>query len=378
MGGRFRHTGVAADRGISLIWGRIMRIVLLVVLLVAVSGCGGVIVGTPQPAPSDPAGATTSPVAPVVGAGDGRPELPEPVDGSGFSSEPLDQPPSIPGMFWHGWSDACAWIDPTLAAAFGATGAGTPHNLGCTLPLTAPVHMQLAWLRPFHAMSGAALFVRPITIAGQQARQFALPAMDPNGCALQVHSRSTTTLHVVVWNPDDPTGPDREAHCTTAAAIAEAAITRFVPAAGGTPWPGTPQTPSAAVLDGATACQIATTDVASLANLDRTDGTPGTSELGSTCHYTSDYASAEVLLATQDLADVPTYSPGARTINQKLVGLPARMEHTDDDCAVVVALADHVTVRITYRIDQPGSSALACRYAETMTATAVGTLLNRS
>ena len=168
----------------------------------------------------------------------------------------------MPSMFWQGWSDACAWIDPPLAAAFGATGPGTPHNLGCTLPLTPSVYVQLAWLGPFSLMP-VWQFVRPITIAGQQARQFALPAMDPNGCALQVHARSTTTLHVVVWNPDSPTGPDREAHCTTAAAIAEAAVTRFVPAAGGTPWPGTPQQPSAAVLDGVTACEITTAGRAS-------------------------------------------------------------------------------------------------------------------
>jgi len=342
------------------------------------AGCARTIPGTPNPAAASSTTADRSSASDGSEGSNGRPELPEPPDGSGFSRDPLDQPNPIPEMLWKGWPDACAWIDIDLAAAFGATGPAQSHTLGCTLPLAAPDFLQIAWLSPYRALSTPTRFIRPVTIAGLQARQYALPGQGAAECAMHVNTRSTTSLHLVIWNPTNPDSGDRETRCATAARIAETAVTRFVPAAGGTAWPGTPQRPTDAVLAGASACRAATKDAAALANLTRADGTSSTSDLGTICTHHSPHAQAEVLLASRPLADLPAHAENATGAAQQLAGLPGRIDHIDDTCAVTAELAPQVVLRVLYRIDTPGAAALACRFAEVLTAAALGELLRLS
>ncbi|HEY0637606.1 MAG TPA: hypothetical protein VGD67_08160 [Pseudonocardiaceae bacterium] len=351
--------------------GRFVAVTLaLAMAALSNAGCGTTVTGRPNAAPSNatPAGPATEVTA-----------LESPPDGSGFSTEPLDQPNPAPGITWAARDKVCDWLTPDLATAIGATGPAQPGTLGCVVPVTghAGDTAQIAWTFPFQALHEPTHFARPATVHGLQARQFALHGQGPGECTTQVNTRSAVSLHLVVWNPTDPAAGDHEARCATALRTAEVLTARYVPLAGGTPYPGTPQQPDPARLAKATACDVVTKGAANLANLDNQPGTPGTEDNGdTTCYHTSPHAEAHATLTTRG-ADRPT---------REIIGLPADLrpstDPTDLACTMTINLSPDHHLRLTYHItgqppagaDQSRLLGLACAFVELLAATTLNAI----
>lgn len=113
--------------------------VLLAVAL-CVTGCTATVSGHPEPASSRPASAPPSTPLPSY--------QPFP-DGSGFSTEPMDQPYPLPDQFWPGQRDVCEWVTPDLAEQVGGTGETGVSASGCNILMGGNELVQTGIIGPY-------------------------------------------------------------------------------------------------------------------------------------------------------------------------------------------------------------------------------------
>src|SRR2546430_4999730 len=157
-------------------------------------------------------------------------------DGSGFSTEPFDQPDPVPNHYWPGERDVCEWVSPDLARAVGGTGEVTPTATGCNVSLGGSELLELSAFGPYERLTDSTQFIRPVTVAGLQARERAFDGQGKAECTLDLNTRSLTAIDVTAWNHGAPDRGDPEHRCVVARSAAEMIARRFVPPARGAPW----------------------------------------------------------------------------------------------------------------------------------------------
>lgn len=300
-------------------------------------------------------------------------------DGSGFSSAPLDQPYPVPSYFWPGLRDLCEWITPELARQAGGTGEIRPQEAGCNVVHAGNELVQVTSVGPYDWVMDPARFMRPVTIAGLQAREYAFTGQGKGECSLQVNTRAPIALNLVAWNPTDRDGGSREQRCQVVRRVAEVLVRQYVPAAGGTPWGRTPQRPAPDVGAGMVACELVGQSAAVAGSTDPRRAATGTDPLGTTCTYEGDGTKLVGLVTDgpdAGLADVEPRLPDAKVTERRLGELPARLEEAGTDCAMSVEFAEGRIFTITYHVD--GVLGLACPTAEVIAAGVLTRLIDIS
>lgn len=353
--------------------GRLAVLILAAAVVAGTTACDAVIDGVPVAAGSSPA---------RTGAGaDGRDDRYQPLpDGRGFSDAPLDQPPPLPGMRWAGWTDPCAWLAPDLLATAGGR-APQFTALGCVFPAAppgdAPLLLQIGWTGAYSMDPGPVEWMRPVEVAGLQAREFARPGMKADQCGLHLNTRSTIMLTVVAYDADDDARGGHEPRCDVARRIGDAIARRYVPLAGGTPYAGTPTRPDADLL-AAPACDIVHEHVANAANLRGADPRPGRSGDGTTCTYASEYATATATLTDAPLDEKPPLDGSRPPEEHAIIGMPARLASDGQRCGVAIELDAAVVLHIVYEYASDIGHRWACKQAEVMAADAIAGVLEKT
>lgn len=327
----------------------------------------------------------SSPVESRLSSGAGRsvqataPAVYEPpADGSGFATQPMDQPYPLPSSFWRGRQDMCDGITAEVARAAGGTGEISSVASGCYIFLGGAELIQVAEGGPYSWVTDPTHFVRPVTIAGLEARERAFTGQGVGECSVVVNTRAPISLMFGAFNAEDPNSGDREQRCAAARKAAEAVVTRYVPLAGGTPWEPTPQQPPAHASEGMTACEIIGDSAAVYGHTSPKSKKAGTDPLGTTCTYTSSSTSLDAFVTdgtVAGLADIETRVEGAAVTDRRLGELPARVEDAGTTCAVLVEFVPQRVFGVTYHVDVPGA---ACKFAEVVAAVVLTKLVDQS
>jgi hypothetical protein len=290
----------------------------------------------------------------------------------------MDQPYPLPSYFWPGRQDTCDGITAEVAQAAGGTGEISAVASGCYILLGGAELIQVAEGGPYGWVTDPVHFIRPVTIAGLEARERAFTGQGTAECTVEVNTRAPIGLMFQAFNADDPNSGDREQRCAAARKAAEAVVTRYVPLAGGTPWEPTPQQPPADASEGMTACEIVGDSAAVYGHTNPKSKQAGTDPLGTTCTYTS--SSTELNAVVTDgtdtgLTDVETRVEGAAVTDRRLGQLPARVEDAGTTCAVLVEFAPGRVFGVTYQVDVPGA---ACKFAEVVAAIVLTDLVDQA
>lgn len=344
---------------VSRRWRRRRLLSVLTAMIVAgmvATACSSRIAGSPS-------AAEEGDVVPVE-----VPAYEPPADGSGFATQPMDQAFPLPSWFWSGRQDICDGITAEVVAQAGGV-TMAPNPAGCNIKFSGTEVVQVALAGPYNWITDPTHFVRPVTIAGLEGRERALSTQGLGECTVEVNTRSPLSLMAVAWNPANPNGGDRELRCATARKVVEAIVTRYVPAAGGTPWPATPQAPPADASAGMTACEIVNDSAAVYGATSPKSKKAGTDPLGTTCTYASN--STELVgFVTDDgtntgLDDIEPRVPHAEVTDRTLATLPARQEAAGNTCALLVEFTPGRVLGITHEV---GADGAACKFAEVVAA----------
>jgi hypothetical protein len=326
--------------------------------------------------------ACSSPIAGTPSAAEGGdvepvevPAYEPPADGSGFATQPMDQAFPLPSWFWSGRQDICDGITAEVVAQVGGVGMA-PNAAGCNVKFGGTEVVQVALAGPYQWLTDPTHFVRPVTIAGLEGRERALSGQGLGECTVEVNTRSPLSLMAVAWNPADPNGGDSELRCATARKVVEALVTRYVPAAGGTPWPATPQVPPADASAGMTACEIIDDSAAVYGATSPKSAEAGTDPLGTTCTYTSNSTELEGFVTdSSGLDDLEPRVPNAEVTDRTLATLPARQEAAGSTCALLVEFTPGRVLGITYEVSVDGA---ACKFAEVVAAVVLSHLVDQT
>lgn len=305
-----------------------------------------------------------------------------PSDGSGWSTQPLDQPEPVPDLFSA--SDPCAWVPtilPQLKAQVQATGKLDEGGDGCHVYLPHGDIVQIFTMGPYIALTDEASQEKPITIAGLEAREFTLAGADTGSCAVDINSRSFDMTEVDTWNPNKSLdATDRATRCHESETVAQIIAHRFVPLAGGTP-ASTLQQPTPAVFASQTACQLVQTGDAGYTDIEDQHPTKATTSQGSTCRYTDGSNSVTVLVTNSPTTlDSLHQLPGSVITERKLGPMTARTEQTPMACAEEIALPTGQAMVITYQASPKYSylAPAACYEAQAVGASAMAYLTDKS
>lgn len=192
-----------------------------------------------------------------------------PRDGSGWPSAPLDQPRPFPSEQFTDYSaelsrelGACSWLGKKLLTELGWRGGYVGGSL-CMVPLYGGKVLQITTsssYRTFTDTPDELAFIRPIQIAGLEAREYDLAASAdkyPGSCQVAVNTRSITSLIVSVGTAEGaPVGTRPQPQCDQARRAATRIVRTFVPLAGGEPWPDTRQQPDAGMFRERSVCDL--------------------------------------------------------------------------------------------------------------------------
>lgn len=331
--------------------------------------------GAPPPLPGGPGHNSTK----TPGSSKTPDDYTPPEDGSGWPTQPFDQPSPVPGFNWQGWDkhSRCDWLPPDLLVSL----AIGPPRLGghfCHIPIADGDDLQILWGESYSGISDPLDFSRKTKIAGLEARtlDFELNAKNyPGSCKVEVNTRSLSSFSVLNWSPTKRPA-DREARCAIATQAAELIARRLVPAAGGTGWSVTPQTPIPASVLGKSACEIVGDRVVTYVGVEKAKPTMERTADGDTCIYEQRGKRVVAFVTdSQGIAQTPSV-PNAKTAPRTLGIMPARTEVTNTDCAIVVEFQTGRVLRVQYS-DNVGDGR-ACKAAQALAAQAIHQLLEKS
>ena len=320
------------------------------VALALVSGCTSAIAGVAGPAGSP---AASDYVAPT--------------DGSGFSTKPVDQLQPLPALDDpHGCDFLAQW--QSQLSALGAIETA-PVGSGCEFILPDNEYVQIHLAGPYEKLVDQASMLKPTTLDGLDGRYYALTGAGSTLCSIELNTRSLYDIALDAWNENDKAG-SQGAHCKTVTKYADALVRKYVPLAGGTPWPGTVQEPSPDQLAGAGPCTMVGSGAAYFANdLEDTAPKQSTSPQGNTCKYQGAVGTVEVLL-TDTRSGLTTLAPqaaGARTSTGKLGVMPIRVDSAQTSCGVAAQLVTGQVLEVTLT-PTVGNPAETCLLAHTVLA----------
>lgn len=317
-----------------------------------------------------------------------------PKDGSGWSTQLLDQPRPLPGQEWN-WrtgphKGGCQWLTPDLLETFEWTGDDLlDSSPPCVIPVSNNRYLQILPDNVYESFAGPktdpTVFMRAITIEGLEAREYNLTVAEessPGSCVIEVNTRSLTTLHIAVGTLEAPTGTDPAPQCELGRRAAAAIARTYVPLAGGTPWARTPQQPTPHRPGQRNACDLVGTTVV-FGFIEGVKGNLGTNGKATTCTYTRRDIRADAWhsldLPSPWHSAVPSLADKELTADIKLGVMPARLQVSLDGktCAETAEYAVGQALRIAYTNPQFKSEIL-CRIAEQILGNVIGRIADRN
>lgn len=301
------------------------------------------------------------------------------MDGSGFATQLMDQPFPVPDFFWPGQLEGgCEWFTADLARQAGGTGETRPTPAGCSVVIGGEERVQVSAVGPYGWLTDGTRFIRPVSIAGMEAREYQFTTQGAGECVIGVNTRAPVQLVIGAWNPANRDGGSAEKRCQTARRVAAAVVRRYVPVAGGTPWGKAPQQPGPSAAKGQHACDVVTRTAAVYGHMGDAAGIRGTDPLGTTCTYKAGSSTLTALVTDgpgAGLAAVAPRLPGAAVSDRRLGELPARQEDADPTCALSVEFVPGRIFTVVYQVNVRG---MACKYAEVVAASTLTNLIDTS
>jgi hypothetical protein len=312
----------------------------------------------------------------------------------------LDQPAAVPGYQWQGWNryrdGRCAWIPTSLLTDLSPVGTPRPTSTSCIVSLSDGTTIRITWGPPqtpaqwtdegghdtTRNTSDERRNARVTTIAGLEAhatRPIFLFLFFPGLCRLDLNTRSTTGLSILAWHPIA-----RDDRCHTAETAATLIAHALIPTAGGTPWNDTPQQPTVASLAGRGPCELLSTSITRLNDLDDLDSDrifiSDSDHNDAECELTQAGVQVRAWLTstnsgTTNARDNPA-APKADGHPRQLGSLRAFEKGSSKRCVVEAELLPDYALGVSYETASGAST--ACSLAELVAATAVQTLLERS
>jgi hypothetical protein len=270
---------------------------------------------------------------------------------------------------------ACGWMESTLpllrplgADKFEATASG------CQFELNNGQGVQINLFGPYNRIIQDTALLRPVEVAGVKGRTFAFDGPPVTFCSVELDIRAYGALRVDGYELAGDEAGDREAHCELAKRVAEVIVKRYVPLAGGTPWPQTRQKPADDLLAKTAPCEavrfthMVFGGISSGPDSGRADHTA----LGPTCQYQSDYATAtvQIVTATGGLAQLPKRAE-ARAKDSMFGALPARTEQTADACLLSVQFGNGQVLQLEFKPTHERDKRTACMSAQVILASAM-------
>lgn len=324
-------------------------------------------------------------------------------DGSGWSTQPLDQPRPMPSpdYNWFTYDTAnCAWTTPELLTALGKTGGDLRTGpIFCTFyidqefdqdaPKDYHEQLQIQFDGPYsdHTDTLDVAFMRSITVAGLEAREYDLKANQakyPGSCTVEVNTRSLGGITVMGGTSRaEHQGTDPRLMCERVRKAATVLARTFVPLAGGTPWEQTRQQPQPGEMaaTGADACLVTARDAPAESVL-AFEGRKGQDGAATTCTYTDGSGVKVMVWLSTDVPDdwqtqVPRLDEREITAATKLGTLPAYQQLTPsgETCAESVRYAEGEVLHVTYENRQRTPAEL-CRVAELIAGSAVNKMID--
>lgn len=298
--------------------------------------------------------------------------------------EVLDQPIPVPSRDWRGWdrysSGRCAWMPPGLLDPLAPTGPPRPTSTGCAVPISGggtvfvnwgPPQKRLLWYTTRQSNRGEVVG-ELITVAGLEARTtkpFFFTVLFPGICRVDVNTRSLTGLSILAWNP-----PATAHGCDVAATAANLVARAVIPAAGGTPWPDTPQQPALVALVGRGPCELLAAGVSALGDLNSGQIVVTRDDSAHGCELAVDGGHVQAWLTPVDDAGRRPEVDGAT--DRRLGPLSAWEKDTATSCTITTEVIPGQLLAVSYQDSGPATA--RCAVGELITATAVQTILDES
>ncbi len=317
--------------------------------------------------------------APAAGSGDsGLPQYKPPADGSGFSDQPLDQLLGIPAVQGE---DGCDWIESFKAdlQPLGVTGTKAVFS-GCQFEFPNNKGAQVHAYGSYGWITQDSPVMEPVEIAGVKGRKYAFDEAPVTFCSVNMDVRAYASIAVDAYDTTSDEAGNRDEHCELAKKVAEILLKKYVPLAGGTPWPSTVQEPVADTLKNADICEVVKfthTNFAGI-NAGREGAQKGESPLGPTCTHEVAYAKAVGMYTTGTggLEAVPP-KQGAEVQAAKFGPLKARYEQTAEACAVSAQLSNGQVVQVDFIGKKKESFDRTCVSAQLILAVSMLALVTR-
>lgn len=308
-----------------------------------------------------------------------------PEDGSGWSTQPMDQPRPMPSPNYDWYQHElqnCAWTTPDLLTAMGWTGGELATGpVFCAFSIGPGEQLQIHFDGPYNdwTTQSDVAFMRHIEIAGLEAREYDLGANQtayPGSCTVEVNTRSTGGITVLGGAAEtNPIGTDPAPMCQHARDAATLLAKTFTPLAGGTPWSNTPQHPAPTAIDGTNAC-VVTYGHATAETLLATEGKDGNDGDATTCTYANGGIKITVWLSAGVSNDwqaaVPSLGKDELTETTQLGTMPAYRQFAPSDkiCGEAVRYVEGQVLHVAYENRDYDGDAL-CRVAELIVGSAV-------
>ncbi|WP_165401413.1 DUF3558 family protein [Herbihabitans rhizosphaerae] len=326
---------------------------------------------------------TTACATTVIGTGRGPgegddkgtaqiPAYTPPPNGGGFTGQPMDQPLPIPAA----GADLCAWTPtalPEMAAALGATGVQNSSS-GCQYVLPNNKIVQIHATSPYNELSQRTFLLESFETGGLRGRVYAFVGPPNTICSVNLDVRALAGFAVDTYDRDRQGGNQRE-HCETAKKAVTVLAKKFVPALGGTPFPGARQQPPA--LQGVTPCKAVTHSAAYYAGVSDKEGAEQATGFGGTCTYEDDNGTVTGVVVSGDPSTVPRQVPGGQVREGRFGSMPARFEQAADTCFVLATVGAGQALGVSYK-DAEGAAGNTCLRAQVVLAVSVIKLMQGS
>ncbi|WP_370944712.1 hypothetical protein AB5J62_37130 [Amycolatopsis sp. cg5] len=302
-----------------------------------------------------------------------------PTNGSGFSTDPLDQPLPLRSEVSKA---ACDWL-PLVTEEMKPLGTVSSEAVlsGCQFVLPNNKGAQVHVYGPYNRITQTTSSVEPVQIAGLKGRVYTFDPPPVTFCSVLLDVRAYAALAVDGYDIGSEEAGNRAEHCEIAKKVAEVIAKKFVPLAGGTPWEGVVQEPPAdalAKMPGGI-CEIVKFTHVNYAGISvpRGGGKEGVTPLGPSCAYESKYANAvgSYTTAGVGLAGVPE-KPGARVTPGKFGVLPSRIEQTATSCTLSVELQSKQVLQTEFTPVAKDAKDKACESVKVTMAVSVASLIS--
>jgi hypothetical protein len=316
-----------------------LRLFVAVVVLALVAGCVSRIDGTPT--------ALFSTYTP-------------PDDGSGYGL-PIDQPMPLPRTSFA--NVQCDWIDDALPALAPlglkyANGTGSGCQFGSGEPEDGIIQVHLAG--PYVKIQQSTAMLEPVEVAGIPGRVYVFePVSDKSFCSVALDIRAYSDFAVDGFDHEDVAADatDNKENCELAKKAADILVRKYVPLAGGTPFPGTEQRADDEKLRELKPCEFV--DDTNYTPVTDEDAETGTTDFGTTCTYADENGTVRELITDGDggLADLPLQLEDSQATTTTFGDYPARQEQSDEGCVLAIETGDGQVLAIGYTNDDPVDTA---------------------